>query len=132
MAIGLIHWESNTLVLQELVNFCKPWSIIRLPGPALHHQVKHFFGAHRSRRSWGQQVEAIRVEPVLQVLNDLVLSQFWQGLLWAECEHFPDGYTERPHITLSWPQSLQKSKQKIKHVLNMLQKGSIISLCILL
>ena len=114
--IGLIHWKSNTLVLQKLVDFSKSWPVIRLPGPALHHQVKHFLGAHRRWRSGRQEVEPVRVEPVLQVLNQLIFAQIGQGLLGAEGEHLPNGDAKRPDVTLGWPQPLQKSKQSISHV----------------
>ena len=48
-------------------------------------------------------MEAVGVEPVLQVLNHLIVRQVGQGLLVAEGEDLPDGDAERPRVALRRP-----------------------------
>ena len=101
--ILLVDWKSDAFVLQKLLNFREPRPLFRLPTPALHHEVKHLLRAEVWRRPSRQKVEAVGVEPVLQVLNHLIVRQVGQGLLVAEGEDLPDGEAERPRVALRRP-----------------------------
>ena len=103
----LVDRESDAFVLQKLLNFGKTRPVFRLSAPALHDEVEHLLRADVDRRAVRQEVEAVRVEPVLQVLDDLILRQVEQRLFGAECEQLPERHSERPDVALRRPQSLK-------------------------
>lgn len=99
VAGGSVHRKSQALVLQKLVNFHEKGSFFRFPTPTLPDEVKHFFSALVERRSAWSQTKTIRVEPVFQVVANLVFIQVRQGLFLTIGENFPHGHTKRPHVT---------------------------------
>ena len=101
-----VHRKSQALVLQKLVNFHEKGSFFRFPTPTLPDEVKHFFSALVERRSAWSQTKTIRVEPVFQVVANLVFIQVRQGLFLTIGENFPHGHTKRPHVTFGWPEPL--------------------------
>ena len=66
--------------MKKLLNFSKPRPVLRLSAPALHDEVEHLLWTHADWRPVGQKVEAVRVKPVLEVLDDLILGQVEQRL----------------------------------------------------
>ncbi len=63
--------------------------------------------------SWGCQVESVRVEPVLQIVDNLLVGEVSQRLLVAVRENLPQGHAEGPNVALWRPEPLQRSKQNI-------------------
>jgi len=120
---SLVNRKSYALVLKKLLNFGKSRSIVWFTRPALHDQVEHLLRADIDWWPVGQEMEAVRVEPVLQVLDDLVLVQVGQGLLGAEGEQLPQRHAERPDVTLRRPKSLKKNHiYKYKYMFKEIRK----------
>ena len=121
------HWwnlsfdsEPDALVLKELMNFAELGPLVWSTAPALMHQVQDFFGHVAARSSWRrrshwrrrwEQVVAIRMKHVLEVFNDLVVSQLWQGQVLTMAEYLPQKGTERPNVAFIAPQTLKNKKR---------------------
>ena len=58
-------------------------------------------------------MEAVRVEPVFQIIHHLLVAQLRQRLLLTIRKYFPKGHAKGPNITLGGPESLQKENSVI-------------------
>ncbi len=53
------------------------------------------------------ELEAVGMEPVLQIVDHLIVCEVGQWRLLAVGENLPQGHTERPNVALRRPKSLQ-------------------------